>query len=424
MSSLGFNYGDLHWNSVKSQIFTGDILDALGEISPQTLYIPDQWNYKDINALYLAIDEKKKTMLIVPIQISINPCHKDSETLFYADWAKWKNKFHGYTLSSTFVWIVEHKCSWNIVEEQLRSLRGGTQVIAPQHKQMHVMVSDVYKPLGERLEARYRRLQKSKSSPTELTFASDVRSRATESQDGHQWVCKAERALLSSWPARAKSAILIRHYSQESEEKIISEDFSEVTEELFKSTQIEAESTVMLTGSKGKAVEKVKVWHFIYVNRESWMQLQDNDGSYKDSADMGASNKGRDVTKEIHKGDKKSTATVKRKVRSRPAFLFSVLIYNCAEDFTWVQEQQESYTCIQKGEETWQRRRCRWVEIECAWWHKSSITPTMKVLVPTMPFGMLYDYSSDQVVLYGVFMPSRECKRGCYQAKLSCGEVQ
>lgn len=89
------------------------------------------------------------------------------------------------------------------------------------------------------------------------------------------------------------------------------------------------------------------------------MQLQDNDGSYKDSADMGASNKGRDVTKEIHKGDKKSTATVKRKVRSRPAFLFSVLIYNCAEDFTWVQEQQESYTCIQKGEETWQRRRCR-----------------------------------------------------------------
>lgn len=65
--------------------------------------------------------------------------------------------------------------------------------------------------------------------------------------------------MLSSWPARAKSAILIRHYSQESEEKIISEDFSEVTEELFKSTQIEAESTVMLTGSKGKAVEKVKV---------------------------------------------------------------------------------------------------------------------------------------------------------------------
>jgi hypothetical protein len=157
MSSIGFNYGDLHWNSVKSEIFSGDILDTLDETSltaSEMLYIPDRWNYKDIDAIYLSVDKRKKTMLIVPIQISINPSHKDSETLFYADWAKWKNCFQGYTLSSTFVWIVEHKHSWNIVEEQLRSLQGGTQVVAPQHKRMHVTVSDVYKPLGERLEAR------------------------------------------------------------------------------------------------------------------------------------------------------------------------------------------------------------------------------------------------------------------------------
>jgi hypothetical protein len=49
------------------------------------------------------------------------------------------------------------------------------------------------------------------------------------------------------------------------------------------------------------------------------MQLQDNDGSYKDSADMmaqGASNEDQDVRKGKPKGDKKSTATAKRKVRS------------------------------------------------------------------------------------------------------------
>jgi hypothetical protein len=189
MSSIGFNYGDLHWNSVKSEIISGGILDALDEISlatSETLYIPDRWNYKDIDALYLSVDKRKKTALIVPIQISINPSHKDSETLFYADWARWKNCFQGYTLSSTFVWIVEHKRSRNIVEEQLRSLRGGAQVIAPQHKQMHVPVSDVYKRLGEQLQARPSRLQKSESLPAELTFASDVRSRATESQDAHR----------------------------------------------------------------------------------------------------------------------------------------------------------------------------------------------------------------------------------------------
>jgi hypothetical protein len=174
LSSIGFNHGDLHWNSVKSKIFSGGILYAISLAASETLYIPDRWDYKDIDALYVSVDRRKKTVLIVPIQITINPFHKDSEALFYADWEQWVKRFEGYTLSSTFVWIVEHNPSWKIVEEQLRSLRGGTQLITPQHKQMYVTAGDLYEPLGERLEARYRRLQNSKSLPAELTFASDV----------------------------------------------------------------------------------------------------------------------------------------------------------------------------------------------------------------------------------------------------------
>jgi hypothetical protein len=142
ISSIGFNHGDLHWNSVKSKIFSGDILHAISSAGSETLYIPDRRNYKDIDALYLSIDNRKKTTLIVSIQISINLSHKDSEALFYSDWEQWMKHFEGYALSSTFVWIVEHKRSWKIVEEQLRSLRGGMWLIAPQHKQMHVTVGD------------------------------------------------------------------------------------------------------------------------------------------------------------------------------------------------------------------------------------------------------------------------------------------
>jgi len=55
--------------------------------------------------------------------------------------------------------------------------------------------------------------------------------------------------LLSSKPARTKSVLLIHYYSQELEEQMIGEDFSEA----------EAKSTVKWTHSKGKAAEKVKV---------------------------------------------------------------------------------------------------------------------------------------------------------------------
>lgn len=180
ISSHGFNIRRLHWKPLKPKIFDGDILDAISLEASQALYIPDRWNYKDIDALYLCIDKQKKTVLIVPIQISINPLHKDSEACFYADWERWVKRFKGYTLSSTFVWIVEHDRSWKIVDEQSRDLRGGMQSIVPLHEQMHVTVVDVYRPLGERLaQAR----QRGRSLCPELTFSSDVRSRATEFQD-------------------------------------------------------------------------------------------------------------------------------------------------------------------------------------------------------------------------------------------------
>ncbi|KAF8333265.1 hypothetical protein F5887DRAFT_994782 [Amanita rubescens] len=207
--SHGLNIRGLHWKSLKPNIFAGDILDAISLEASQALYIPDQWNYKDFDALYLYMNKQKKTVLIVPIQIFINPLHKDSEACFYTDWQRWVKHYKGYTLSSTFVWIVEHDRSWNIVDEQLRAIRGGTQLIAPLHEQMLVTVGDVYGLLGERLaQAR----QSGQPSPKMIESA------------------------------------------RQNELEIVGEYFSEATEELFKSTLVDGEgSSKRKTRSNKKA---------------------------------------------------------------------------------------------------------------------------------------------------------------------------
>jgi hypothetical protein len=202
ISSSGFNVRDLHWNPLKPKIFSGDILRAIPLETSETLYIPNQRNYKDIDALYLSINKKQKTVLVVPIQISINLFHKDSEACFYAGWRQWVKHFEDYTLSSTFVWIVEHHRSWRIVDEQLRVLRGGTQLIAPQYKQMYVTVGDVYGFLGERLQARahHLRVQSGRSlcpEPLPLTCEAGQPSQKMI-ESARQNVCQCCRARVGS----------------------------------------------------------------------------------------------------------------------------------------------------------------------------------------------------------------------------------
>ena len=257
LSSIGFNHEDLHWNSVKPKIFSGDVLYTISVEASETLYIPDRWDYKDIDAFYVSVDKRKKTVLmVVPIQITINPFHKDSEAFFYADWEQWVKRFQGSTLSSTFVWIVEHKPSWKIVEEQLRSLRGGAQLITPQHKQMYVTAGDLYEPLvsGSRLVIGYYKVVRVclRSLPSPLTYETEQPSRKMIINESAE---QNVHVLLSSKPADTKSASLIRYYSQELEE-MIGEDFSEATEEFCKNTLVQAKSRTHL---KGKGVKKVKV---------------------------------------------------------------------------------------------------------------------------------------------------------------------
>jgi hypothetical protein len=176
ISNFGFNHRGLRWDPVESKVFSGDIFDAVPSTTSKTFYVPEQWNYKNFDALYLDFDMGKKSVFIVPIRVCLNHSYKDSEALFYADWERWEKRFDGYKISTTFVWIVEHKRSWKVIEMQSRSLRSGPQLITPNHKQIHLMAGEVFGPLGPRLESRYEMLKRSNNLPPELMFSSDDES--------------------------------------------------------------------------------------------------------------------------------------------------------------------------------------------------------------------------------------------------------
>jgi hypothetical protein len=267
ISSFGFGHLDLHWKSgsAETRMFSGDILNTLPSrsITSKTFYIPEQWSHKNIDALYLDIDERTKTVLVAPMQITMNHFHKKSETRFYANWERWVKHFDGFTLSSTFVWIVEHEHSWKIVEEQLRSIRSGSRLIAPQHKRIHITAGELFPPLGQRLAARHRRLKSSMCLPPELTFLSgDEPSEAEQPSSEvitNEVAKQTEVRSLSRKPSRTKAALLTRYRSQESEE-MNGEDFSKAIEEMPDTTSVEAKkSAVRKIRDKGKAAEKAKV---------------------------------------------------------------------------------------------------------------------------------------------------------------------
>jgi hypothetical protein len=86
------------------------------------------------------------------------------EALFYYNWSRWQKYYDGYTISSVFVWVVKHECSWDIIEGQLWMTKHGPQLVTPQHVQSVITVSKLYAPLGWQLEVA-RGMMKGKKWP-------------------------------------------------------------------------------------------------------------------------------------------------------------------------------------------------------------------------------------------------------------------
>ena len=158
ITDMGLNYGGVHIEPKVPVIFMNN-LDSLLDIIPSTpqrdfcqLYLPMNSRFEDIDAAYIEYDHRSNTVHVVPMQITINGRHKDSEALFYNKWAKWKSKFSQYKLISTFAWIVATEIYWAKIVERTRQTRQTTEVITPEHMLAVIPLVNVHEPLAKELE--------------------------------------------------------------------------------------------------------------------------------------------------------------------------------------------------------------------------------------------------------------------------------
>ena len=162
IADMGLDYGDIHIKPKIPTNFVGNLINLLDIIpsDPQQgfsqLYLPENPRFEDLDAVYIEYDDKSDTVHVVPMQVTINARHKDSEAFFYNKWDKWKSKFSEHELTSTFGWIVETGMDWSHMIEETRKTRQTTHVIQPAHKQAFIPLEKVHEPLAKEL-ARVRK---------------------------------------------------------------------------------------------------------------------------------------------------------------------------------------------------------------------------------------------------------------------------
>ncbi|KAF5379728.1 hypothetical protein D9615_005699 [Tricholomella constricta] len=151
---FGLHYGKLQWDPIQATTFDGDIFNHLpiNLKDSRSLFIPDHPYSKHIDALYLAIDVKAKTVFVAPIQVTIGkrPKRQKPEPLFYANWARWQVLFYrGFRKSTTSVWIVDDIPSWEQVEGKWRDTTSGVHAVDPSRESVAIPVANVYQPLAD-----------------------------------------------------------------------------------------------------------------------------------------------------------------------------------------------------------------------------------------------------------------------------------
>ena len=150
LASSGLNWGDAAIPPAPQTLFPGN-LTPLSIDKRSTYYVPLQFNFKAIDALYVEVNEGKKTAKIVAIQITVAKRHTDSEAKFFADWEAWTKSLGGFTITSTFLWIVESTRGKVEVEAKLKELRQRRILVMPEHATYWVMINQVDKRLADTL---------------------------------------------------------------------------------------------------------------------------------------------------------------------------------------------------------------------------------------------------------------------------------
>jgi len=154
---MGLTYGKVNIKPVTPTWFAGNLDDLIGQIPAalepgfSRLYFPLNPRFEDIDAAYVTYNAESNTLTVVAIQITISKNHKDSESLFYQKWDKWKQRFGRYNLNTTFLWIVENETSWKTVMMKQIKTRNNLYEM-PEHGRAYITALKLYEPLGRELD--------------------------------------------------------------------------------------------------------------------------------------------------------------------------------------------------------------------------------------------------------------------------------
>jgi len=157
IADMGLTYGKVNIKPVTPTWFAGNLDDLIGQIPAalepgfSRLYFPLNPRFEDIDAAYVTYNAESNTLTVVAIQITISKNHKDSESLFYQKWDKWKQRFGRYNLNTTFLWIVENETSWKTVMMKQIKTRNNLYEM-PEHGRAYITALKLYEPLGRELD--------------------------------------------------------------------------------------------------------------------------------------------------------------------------------------------------------------------------------------------------------------------------------
>jgi hypothetical protein len=135
--------------TIPVQMFNGDYPEPTYD--PLVLYVPTKFNFKAIDALLVHRDTAKKIATIVPIQITLQENHSDSEAGFFNHWAAWSALFPGDTVNAKFLWIKETLRAIDKITEVEAKYRA-SRLVYPAYCRIFKTVADISPELGEKLQ--------------------------------------------------------------------------------------------------------------------------------------------------------------------------------------------------------------------------------------------------------------------------------
>jgi hypothetical protein len=136
------------------------------------LYIPNAWNYAAIDAVIIAVDVVggKKVLEIMPVQITINDRHGDSEADFFRQWDEFLATVGESSFDEVrpiFLWIVEDPATFprkdEMVPSKTRSTRNARYTSPPYERKVR-SVKEVSEKVGNKLEMARKRAEKIRRS--------------------------------------------------------------------------------------------------------------------------------------------------------------------------------------------------------------------------------------------------------------------